>query len=149
MKIFSLLIVLSLNSYGLTKKIAPSKKTSLSGIRNGIVTNNIINEDGKNKNLSYLKNLDKSVIYYTNAEGEHFHSKSDLFIKFNKTSKPYLAMIEKSYQLKLIEQLIIGDYRFKNIGKKNTVDIINRIVLKEQSNLIRIYPDKILNYIKR
>jgi hypothetical protein len=146
---FFLLTLLSFNCYALTKKSHSPTKINLNGIRNGIVTKNLINKDGENKNLSYLKNLDKSVIYYTNSMGEHFHSKSDLLIKFNKSSRPYLAMIEKSYHLKLIEQLIIGDYRFRNTGKSNTVDIINRIVKKEKANLVRIYPDKTLNYIKR
>ena len=117
-------------------------------IRNGIVFKKEIKRDIKeSKEKKFFTK--QGIIFYKDNQGNRFNSQSELMIKFKNPNKIYLRKIERIYGIKLIKQLLIGDYLFKNSGKENTVDIINRMIKREGSRLVRINPNKTLNFIKR
>jgi len=133
--------------FATTKRKDDQPRLELKSIRNGVVFDVPLKED---KKVETKLNDGKSLTLYQDKQGNKFHSKSDIFIRFKtKISKTRLKEIEKNYSLQLKEINLIGDYRFKNRGEKDTVTLINLIIKKEGQNLIRIYPNKTLNLIKR
>ena len=148
MKSFIIFFISSGLLFAHVKKEPKKYQLKLHAIRNGIVFKKEIKRDVKE--IKEKKLFDKKgIIFYKDNQGNRFNSQSELMIKFKKPNKLYLRKIERIYGIKLVKQLLIGDYLFKNSGKENTVDIINRMIKREGSRLVRINPNKTLNFIKR
>jgi lipopolysaccharide export LptBFGC system permease protein LptF len=117
---------------------AVSKKQIIYTKKNGKMTN----EDIRESTITVKSNNAEQKINYKYKNGDKFHSKSDIMIKFN--SVVNIQSIENKYNLKLKRKMNSGDYLFENISG-NTLNIINEIVEDNTLDIQRITPNKILN----
>lgn len=120
-------------------------KVKISSIQNGIVKQHrvyTVNE-AKIQSLGKHPGTD-SITQYTFANGNKFHSKSKIMIKFKSSSHIDMKAFERKYHLKLIRKMNSGDYLFKNMDG-DTLNIINTILADNSVQIERIMPNLILN----
>lgn len=118
------------------------KEVNLTNIRNGMIYSKeiqIVKSTTLNEN-----NLDTELIHYEFSNGNKFHSKSMIMIKFRGTVN--IQEIEDTYQLKLVRKMNSGDYLFQN-NSRNTLDTINKVIDEISFNIERISPNLTLNVI--
>ena len=86
-----------------------------------------------------------SIQTYKTRQGMSFNSQSDILIRFNDGFESYidtnyLKNFEARYNISFQKKLILGYYQFKNSSSKDTLILINDIILNNP-NIKTIKPN--------
>jgi hypothetical protein len=85
----------------------------------------------------------KSVVHYKYVNGNSFHSKSEVLVRFTSDTVDIEA-IESTYGIKLKRKMKSGSYIFTN-ESGNTLEIINRILKEGSLPIKQIIPNILFN----
>lgn len=107
----------------------------LKSIKNGIVYDKRI--------YKVILNNDDNRTKYKDTSGNTFNSKSEIIVKLKNNID--ISQFELRYGLTFKRKMLIGDFIFENKGTKNTLHIINQILIDDVTHIEKIMPNMILN----